>query len=682
MFEMKLSGIVWCSLCALAVGLFAAIIGAGYIALILAEFGVFRLIPCAVFAMTIGTLAGWMAIKRCRLLSRTEQCGWVLAGVIALGSLAMTTPPSEMILGGWDPGVYIHTAAAVANGGSLQIDAQDFTQMPKETKRALSREIPGGWLNPYLGMYLLPNGKLSPQFMHLYPSLMAVAYSIFGVWGALAVNPLLNVLAIGMLYWFASKIVGYKWALVSVLLLTLNPAQIWQAKFSTAEMLTQVLLLGAFGTLIEFTARPPRLMPAALSGAFLGMAFLARYDVVLVIVPMVLLLVALRYESEYQHSIATFLIILTFFGVQAWAHITYIAPCYTPLSYLVFPLLLSSITLTIVLLFVSRSLFWQKAAIFIENKTHILQCILSCTLIGFLIFAWYIRPHLIVDGRILQTMSSCFFNIGVPQYISSMGGANAWNIYYLTSIFGVYPLLLGCVGIVIQIWRIHEKGIAIWLIASVFTMTILVTNVFHDHFMMWVSRRFIPVVIPLVVIGITITAREIVRRFLPARQTLGLFLSAGVLMAVAFTALPNSLVMASSRDWPGLCSWYEHLLKMIPKDAIVYCDQPGFAAPLRFMYGLSAYEFYGNGTLTEFTQKCPQDFSGTKTNVYILTTRQQPIITGVGLQEIGQLTLRSHIQLQPRYTIPRGVKVRGGQFSVYRIILPALETKEPGPTQL
>ena len=49
-------------------------------------------------------------------------------------------------------------------------------------------------------MYLRPDGRVSPQFYHLFPSLMAVAWSIGGIRAALLVNPLLNVAAMLALY--------------------------------------------------------------------------------------------------------------------------------------------------------------------------------------------------------------------------------------------------------------------------------------------------------------------------------------------------------------------------------------------------------------------------------------------------------------------------------------------------
>jgi hypothetical protein len=48
--------------------------------------------------------------------------------------------------------------------------------------------------------------------------------------------------------------------------------------------------------------------------------------------------------------------------------------------------------------------------------------------------------------------------------------------------------------------------------------------------------------------------------------------------------------MAREREWPGLIAWYEQAERAIPAGAYVYSDQPGFAAPLRYLSGRRAYE--------------------------------------------------------------------------------------------
>jgi hypothetical protein len=598
---------------------------------------------------------------------------WISVGLVAAGTLFMTTPPSEVILGGWDPGVYIHTAASIARDGGLQIPAKDISALPAPDQAFLFKDV-GGSQQPFQGMFRIAGDRLSPQFMHLYPSLLAMGYALSGVQGALMINPVLNVFALCIMYWFASKVVGRKWALAAVCLLALNPAQVWQAKFSTAEVLTQILLLVGFGTFFTLSGPGSRILPAAISGAALGFAFLTRYDAVLVIVPAVILLTLAPCKSEQKPGVLAFLLVLALVGVHAWIHMNTVAPCYRPLPGLVFPLLQTAAILAIILLVFTQTALGRHLLQRMTRHMWIYRVCFSAALAGFLIFAWYIRPHLIVEGRVLSVITSVLSAVGKPEWLHELGGENALNIQYLTAIFGRFGLLAGFLGVIILGWRLRQRGVAIWLLASVFTLMILITNVFNDHFMMWVSRRFIPVVIPLIVIGIVATAKELHGRFLSISRPLSIGLSSGLLITVILTTVPDTCRMAASSDWPGLCRWYDHLAKTIPARAIVYCDQPGFAAPLRFMYGISSFEYYGDKSIAEFVQQRRQDLCDRNANIYILTTRQQPRLAGIEMRKMEHFTLQSHIQLQPRYSIPDGVKKRGGEFSLYHVTFPEAET--------
>jgi len=104
-------------------------------------------------------------------------------------------------------------AAAVARSGSLLIEAPDLAGLGEEERQLLFRQRRTVSM-PFQGMFLLADGRIAPQFYHLYPCLMAVAWSVGGVRAALLVNPLLNVAAILALYGLATLLLGSRWALV------------------------------------------------------------------------------------------------------------------------------------------------------------------------------------------------------------------------------------------------------------------------------------------------------------------------------------------------------------------------------------------------------------------------------------------------------------------------------------
>ncbi len=657
---------IWNRASALAVGIFAAVIAAAYVALTLAQVGMFRLWACLLAAAGVGALAAVIVFRRHAPPGGFGRIGWVAALAIALGSMAMTMPPSEAILGGWDPGVYVHTAAAIARQGSLQIRADDIARLPGELKPGLTREI-AGWRHPFLGMFPLPNGRLSPQFMHLYPALMAVGYALAGVWGALLVNPVLNVFAILAMYAFASKILGPKWALAAALLLALNPAQVWQAKFSTAEILSQLLLLTGFGVFIDFMRRDDAILAAAVSGALLGLAFFTRYDAILVLVPLLLILIGLRHQPEDRRSLCAFLLAMAFFGLHAWAHMKFVAPCYRPLPGLVFPLLLLALFCGVALLILAQCPCGRAWIAWLTRNAKWLRVGFTLGLVGLVAFVWYVRPRLAIEGRVWHLCMTFLDAIGLPRLVNSLAGAQAFNIEYLTAIFGVAGLLLAFAGVGVLIWRVPDQGAAAWLVVATATMALLLINVFHDHFMMWVSRRFVPVVIPLLVIGMAAAAKEIHKQVHRYRRSLAVPLSVGVLALVTVMSLPKTVAMASIRDWPGLHAWLSELTSLIPADAVVFCDQPGFAAPLRFVYGVEAHEVYGGLTGSQVVYDHRANLGASSKRMHILSMRDQPAFPEIELRAQGRMTLMSHILVQPSRTIPMRTQRRAGRFVLYEV---------------
>ncbi len=657
------------------VGGFAAMVSAAYSALLLAELGLFHWIPCVLAAFVVGLASARIAYRRIPSDGRIETAGWFAAILIALGSLTLTLPSGEMLLGGWDPGVYLHTAAAIANHGSLQIPADDIAQLPSELRPDLVVEI-AGWKHPFPGMFPLPNGRLSPQFMHLYPSLMAMAYSIGGVPAALLLNPLLNVVAVWLLFWLASKILGSPWGLAAALLLALNPAQVWQAKFGTAEILGQILLLAGAGLLIQ-SFRPPRhRLFTVLSGILFGLAFFTRYDAILFIAPLILLVIVLNLSRENHHSISDFLIPLAAIGLHAAWHMTRVAPCYRPLPGLVFPLLALVLSL--------GGAAWLLGTFFprrpFARRILWIRWILIVGLLGVALFVMYIRPRLEVDGQIHQLAETLLGTIGQPQWLSRLAGPNAFNGDYLVAIFGPVGLLLAFAGVLVLIARTHERGIAVWLLASIAVMVLLSVNVFHDHFMMWVSRRFIPVVVPLLVIGIVAASQELYRVFSLRLRPLAILLSLAALAIPLLLVAPNTLAMASTRDWPGLANWLQQMANQIPPNSILFCDQPGFAAPLRFLHGIEAHEIHGGLTGEEFVLRHRDVLANRNAQALVLTMHQFSTNSNGVRTPIFQTSLSSHIQEQPRRSIPRGTKNRGGTFWLYSLHLqekmdnPHLET--------
>ncbi|HEY8240721.1 MAG TPA: glycosyltransferase family 39 protein, partial [Kiritimatiellia bacterium] len=307
--------------------LFAGFMATAWSALALADLGRFSAWPCVVLGLLVALAVYYFARREMdngHPPSQAETLASGAAAIIAAGTLFLSLPPSEMVLGGWDPGVYMHTAAAVSRGGSLRIDDPDLASLGPRERQVVARDL-FGVVEPFGGMRVLPNGKTSPEFHHLYPSFLAVAYSAGGIRAAQAVNPLLCAVAVILIFLLAKRMLGSGAALMAALLLAMNPAQVWQAGFSTAEPLTQVLLLG--GLLYLGPALEGRsMLDAILCGAAFGLALLARYDTVLLLVPLTLVVIVAWQRplstSHAQVAAGVFALVL----LHLFLHQRYVAP--------------------------------------------------------------------------------------------------------------------------------------------------------------------------------------------------------------------------------------------------------------------------------------------------------------------------------------------------------------------
>lgn len=665
------SGILILRLCpVVGLGLLGLILGTGWSALLLAELGRFSAVAALTAGLVSGALLSILGIRSSggRDIECRDSWGHVVAMCIAAGSLFLTLPPSEMILGGWDPGVYIHTAAAVSRSGSLQIPADDFTRLTEEQLRTVSRDL-DGIPEPFGGMRLLPNGKLSPQFFHLYPALMAVAYAFFGVWGCLALNAVLNAGCILGIYALAKMLYGWKWGIAAAVLLALNPAQVWQAKFQTSEMLTQFLLLAGTSALLELDRPERKSIAAILAGSCYGLALLTRYDTILFLAPLLILLLWHASTRRTHRGAYLTMALVLLCGLHAWLHMVLVAPYYHPLTGIVVPGLVVAVVLglvvTIAALFMPLHVRERVEALAARARPLLAACFLL-----FIFWAWYVRPRLTIDGRTLQAAAFLLMPLGQDGIMSILADSNAWNMHRLVAVYGQPGMLLACAGIGVMLaslrctWR--ARG---WLISSVFVMAILVTNAFHDHFMMWVMRRFIPVIVPLLAVGTVAVARACSAQLTRWSRPLGKAGAMAVVVLALVSSLPASRAMATMRNWPGLVEWYKSVDAALPRESIIFCDQPGFAAPLRFLYGHRSYEInVGSSDSRTDLDALIRAALSRSTHVHFLSMRGVPSVPGVRVEIESRHDLSSSILQQPRVRAPKGSKERGGHFVLYRLV--------------
>ena len=653
---------------ALGASFVAGVAATAWVALTLAEFGHFAAaLPLLAFpAASAGTFF---------LLTRGKGAGTspavapqdALAVGIACASLFLSLPPDEILVGGQDPGVYVHTASVMARTGSLLIEEPDISAYTAEERALVSRDFAGIKV-PFPGVWSFPDGRLSFQFYHLYPSLMAVAWSVGGLRAALLVNPLLNVAAILALYAVASLLLGRRWALAAALVHALATAQIRQAKIPTAEMMAQFFLLAGVALLAVSTRGddPPRAL-APLAGMSLGMAILTRSDAIIFVVPLLAVLLLAVGPGRAIRPVLAALGTASLFFVHSWLHQRYITPYYDPLAEVTGTFLLAAATLVSLLLLARRTRAWRRVADLVPSRGAAVRAAAAGFLVFWVMFGWFVRPRLAGDGRVGH-----FFRLisGYPPlsgFAHTLAGGESRNMLYLVDLLGAAGLLLSVAGIAALVVSRRQPWESAWLAASVAMMVAVTYNVHHDHFLMWVSRRFVPAVVPLTSIGVAAAAAFTAggrRGRSPVLAGAGLAL-VGTTLALNFGA---TRAMAGEREWPGLIAWYERLEKSVPAEALLYSDQPGFAAPLRFISGRRAYELSARspervGSLVTLMRRKASEGR----EVLYLSQQSFDDPRAIGLDPVGSHPLRSSMLATSRRGIPTTSKARGADFVLYRV---------------
>ena len=641
----------------LAMASVAALIATAWSALLLAELGRFAgLLP--LLAGAVAFFGVRRAVPSAAPLRPTA--GGLVVAACALWVAAASLPPGEMILGGWDPGVYVHTAAGIARHGAVNFPAGDLATLPKSERRVISQDL-GRRIQPFPGIFLLRGGRISPQFHHLYPALLAVGMSLAGVWGALLVNPLLATAAIPAIYALARRVVPGPWALAAPLILACNPATLWQAKFPTSEPLTQLLLIVGATLLVDALDGPaPPLVPL-LAGACFGAAFLARYDTLLVLVPLAAILIALATEATRRRVVLLVLAPLAFLVVHAVVHTRIAVPVYVPLRRVVGPGLAVVAALLAVVLAAGFTPPGRRARLWLASRAHLARGVAALGLLAWAAFAWGVRP------RLSPPVPASGPDPGLEALLQFLAGPGRDDFLFLADLMGAPGLVLGLAGVALALRRAATAGQVALLLPATAVLLVFGTNVFHDRSLMWVLRRFVPVTLPLLAIAVALVAAAAaawLSRF-GRRAAVG-----GGAAVLAVALIPNFGATAATyeaREWPGLVRWYDKVARAVPAGATVFTDLPGFGAPLRFLYSIKAYEYNHKNV----AQK-PDFFGVLKQRldrgeaVFLLTKPGPPAAAGLDFQEQKRFALASSAVGRSRHGIPRESMPRVATIVLYR----------------
>lgn len=284
--------------------------------------------------LAFGAAAGLVLAFALTPAAATPLRHWLGAALLLGLATGVLGRPHEYTLGGLDPGVYVNTAASIVHHRSIAYYDPEVAALDEATRAALFREPHDGWTqgSRLVGFYLTDanTGRVVPHGMHLFPSAMAVGYGLAGLDGALAIPPLLTIVAIASLSLLVRRVAGPIAAPLVALLLILNPAESWFGRYPAAETMLQAALYPAL-LLLALAPRAPakaRLPVGAAAGALLGMVHLAKVDTFVIPLAVAVLFgwLALRRQLTAVHF--AFLLSYAVLVLHAFAHVAITAGHY------------------------------------------------------------------------------------------------------------------------------------------------------------------------------------------------------------------------------------------------------------------------------------------------------------------------------------------------------------------
>ena len=538
-----------------------------FVALVLAEVGAFSL-PLLLVLVGVISLVLWLVRPR-GLPSLERGKGWwveaALVGILVVVCAVLYFRPHEYIFGGWDPSTYVATGASIeATGGILYRD-EAFAALPPDVQRALVHHRQG--LDQRFPGLLVADGErglITPQFHHLYPTWLAVFRSWGGDRAMLYVSPLFGVLSVLTLLAICRRFLPMGAAFAAAVLLALNLTQIWQARFSTAEITAQLCILTMLYLLLLYF-ESGSIAAALLAALALDMAVQARYDSLL-LVPLLALLVYARNLTRWQRRDW----VLVAGGAAAMAHVVLHS---TFISFLYRPGLD---------LFTRYPAFWAALA----------GGVLAVLVVAFVAFRrWPDALSRLCTGRavriaaIVLIIVAAFFAYTVRPDLSGGDEQDRQNFVALGSFMTPLGLTLAAAGACLLVWRARTSGELALLVVGIVLIAVYVRAAHIEHFYMWRARRFVPIVVPMLCLfaayGLSVLAVPLARWRSAA---------CGVI-AMALVAVPMAKhwSLVTTRDNHGALDFVARVARDLDPDAVYICNGYWLAMPLRMLYGFETY---------------------------------------------------------------------------------------------
>ena len=479
---------------------------------------------------------------------RVDRAGSI--GVVGLAVIAgvMVLPGFHYGVTDKDPGGYVAHAMAIARTGSYEL-----------IDPTLDGRIPGGPVLTsrgarFSGVWLKGPGSdvIIPQFYHLWPALLAVSDSSQGERGISSTAPLLGVLAIlAAALALRRAVLAAPWGTpanslacggIAGLLLATNMLEVWQSKYPSSEISAQLLFVGSLLAVVIALTTGSRAAAGA-AGLLTGIGFLDRADGVLLVglavAALAVIIAVRRWDARATWFAVGLGVVLPHALWQAYSYDAagrYSAdnsvPSLPKLAVAVAALLLAGVVL--------RGIGPRVAGALTRPRIQLRVGAVVTVLAGLLLLLGFLRPALF--GQSKEYLNGTLTRTYDEEILARL----SWFI----STPGFVLMFLGVAVVALRRW-----GGALWVL-TVSLLVFFPVYAYKAHNstrLMWWSRRYLPTVLPLVlilialVLGVALTA--VLRRANAAWAMRVVALGCGVSLIVWFLA--ESVPLRKHQEFAG-----------------------------------------------------------------------------------------------------------------------------------
>jgi hypothetical protein len=418
--------------------------------------------------------------------------GLIMVGALALVAAVLLFPGFPYGVGDKDPGGYVSQGILMARTGDWAMNdpVLDKARIPRVTLASPGARLPGQWIE-----HAKVPRRTIPQFYHLWSAALASAFAAGGYTGLANLNPFCGVLAVCLAALAVRRVFGLVAGSLAGLLLAANMLEVWQAKYLTSEVFTQMLVLGSILGVV-LALRTGWRLAAGVAGLLLGLGFLARADglvLILIAVGIGCVLIATgRFDARAGWFAAGLALTLPHAFLQAY----HFARLYTisvklPGAATVLVAMAVPIALAVALRRFARPLGEWVARLVAERRFQLVAGLAILGLAVLLLAVGFLRPGLFgidyfnYNGRIIRSYDE--------QALHRL----SW--FFTPPGFALMVAGLACVALrrwVAAAWALVLPGLLLFPLYAYEAQ--------NSSRLMWWNRRFVPVVVPAVIVLIAL----------------------------------------------------------------------------------------------------------------------------------------------------------------------------------